>query len=234
MSGINFKALAEPFPASDIEWRLQSADKGDKGIWARCLAYVTNRAIQNRLDEVCGPENWKNEFQKGPDGGILCGLSIKCDGEWITKWDGAENTDIEGVKGGLSGSMKRAAVMFGIGRYLYNLEEGWAKVSENGKFKGKTKGGVWFKWDPPSLPAWALPKGTQEQPDGQQGTVEPMSQEQVNEITLKLEQYLSTDIWDRDEKLGKKAKAMAQDAMKRGDVQKMADAVNYCKKLEAA
>jgi hypothetical protein len=75
----------------------------------------------------------------------------------VWKWDGAENTEVEGVKGGLSSAMKRAAVQWGIGRYLYDLEEGWAKVHEGGKHSSKAKDGSWFKWDPPDLPAWALP-----------------------------------------------------------------------------
>jgi hypothetical protein len=124
------------------------------------LAYVTNRAIMNRLDEVCGPENWKNEFKAAPDGGILCGISIKVGDEWVTKWDGAENTDIEAVKGGLSGAMKRAAVQWGIGRYLYKLEESWINANENGAYRGKTKDGTPFKWDAPALPSWVLPKGS--------------------------------------------------------------------------
>ena len=41
-----------------------------------CLAYVTNRAIMERLDAVCEPQNWKNEFKPAPEGGILCGISI--------------------------------------------------------------------------------------------------------------------------------------------------------------
>ncbi|WP_263317101.1 Rad52/Rad22 family DNA repair protein, partial [Enterobacter hormaechei] len=63
------------------------------------------------------------------NGGVECGISIKVEGEWITKWDAAENTQVEAVKGGRSGAMKRAAVQWGIGRYLYNLEEGFAVVS---------------------------------------------------------------------------------------------------------
>ena len=158
---MDLSKLKEPFPYEDIEWRLQSCDKGKSGFWGKCLAYVTNRAICNRLDEVCGPENWKNEFDKAPDGGVLCGLSIKVGDEWITKWDGAENTNIEAVKGGLSGAMKRAASTgWGIGRYLYNLEESWVEVTEKGKYSGKTKGGEWFHWNPPALPAWALPGGS--------------------------------------------------------------------------
>lgn len=157
--------LKEPFPANEIEWRLQQCGTGSKGIWAKCLAYVTNRAICNRLDEVCGAENWKNEFTKAPDGGVLCGISIKCDGEWVTKYDGAENTDIEGVKGGLSGSMKRAASTgWGIGRYLYNLDEGWANVCDDGKYMGKTKDGKTFRWNAPTLPSWALPNGEKSEP----------------------------------------------------------------------
>lgn len=159
MSEINFKKLAEPFPAKDIEWRLQSCGETNGKIWGKVLAYVTNRAIQQRLDDVCGPENWKNEYTKGPDGGILCGISIRYNGEFITKWDGAENTQVEAVKGGLSDSMKRAAVQWSMGRYLYNLKDNWAVVSEKGIYSGKTKENKWFKWNPPKLPAWAVPDG---------------------------------------------------------------------------
>jgi hypothetical protein len=87
----------------------------------------------------------------------MCGLSIRVGDEWVTKWDGAENTDVEGVKGGLSGAMKRAAVQWGIGRYLYALEETFAVISERGRFRGRTKDQKLFRWDPPELPDWAVP-----------------------------------------------------------------------------
>ena len=153
--------LAKPFPPSDIEWRIgQAGMKGDK-VWAKVLAYITNRAIMDRLDSVCGPENWRNEFRYEAAGAVLCGLSIKWGDEWVTKWDGAENTDIEAVKGGLSNAMKRAGVQWGIGRYLYDLEEGWATVSESGTHyvpKNEKKGTPAFRWTPPTLPKWALPE----------------------------------------------------------------------------
>lgn len=157
-----FEKLREPFPASDIEWRVQSAGEKDGKVWAMVLAYVTNRAIMERLDTVVGPAFWKNEYAKGPEGGILCGLSIKIDNEWITKWDGAENTEFESVKGGLSSSMKRTAVQWGIGRYLYNLSATFAIVSQNGKHFQQGKQGKYqsFKWDEPRLPDWALPGGS--------------------------------------------------------------------------
>lgn len=156
MSETNFRALQDFFDVDEIEWRLQQAGEKNGKVWAICVPYVTNRAIQTRLDETVGPGNWKNEFRPGPGGGVLCGISVRVDGEWVTKWDGAENTDIEEVKGGLSGAMKRAAVQWGIGRYLYRLEESFGNVHDNGKLRGKTKDGKSFRWDPPQLPAWAL------------------------------------------------------------------------------
>jgi hypothetical protein len=157
---INFRGLQDHFAPDELEWRVQQAGEKNGRIWAIAVAYVTNRAIQARLDEVVGPENWRNEFRPGPDGGVMCGLSIRVGDEWVTKWDGAENTDVEGVKGGLSGAMKRAAVQWGIGRYLYALDECFAQVHENGRFRGKTPeraGGKAFRWDPPALPAEVLP-----------------------------------------------------------------------------
>jgi hypothetical protein len=125
-----------------------------------------------RLDDVCGPENWRNEFRYEQNGAVLCGISIFTripdrEPQWITKWDGAENTDIEAVKGGLSNSMKRAAVQWGIGRYLYDLEEGWAEITDNGAHftpakpdSGNKKGYPAFRWNPPNLPSWAMPNFT--------------------------------------------------------------------------
>lgn len=161
---IDFSKLAEPFPAEDIEWRVQSSGKKGNKIWAKVLAYVTNRAIMERLDTVCGPQNWKNYFEKAPDGGVMCGIAIKCGEEWVTKWDGAPNTQIESVKGGLSGSMKRAGSQWQIGRYLYKLDANWAIVKEGGSHSDKLKDGTWFNWDPPQLPKWAIPEGDTSKP----------------------------------------------------------------------
>jgi hypothetical protein len=168
----DFQKLADPFPPEDIEWRVGRSGMGAKGPWAKVLAYLTSRAIMHRLDSVIGPANWKDEYQKGPEGGILCGISIRCGDEWVTKWDGAENTQIESVKGGLSDSFKRAAVKWGIGRYLYRLEEGWAEIADDndrdayqGEAKDKSGAKVYFKWYPPRLPDFALPAGYNAKPE---------------------------------------------------------------------
>ncbi len=128
----NLRRLQHYFSNADIEWKPVSFTRDKRR--AMAVPYVTNRAIMDRLDQVCGPENWCNQYREGPDGGVLCGLSIRVGDEWITKWDGASNTDIQAVKGGLSASMRRAAVQWGIGRYLYRLPAQWVSVDEKGRF----------------------------------------------------------------------------------------------------
>ena len=156
------KSLQAPFPAEDVEWRAQRSGFKGKKPWALVMPYLTNRAIQERLDEVFGVMGWSNEF-KLVEGGFLCGIRATMDGIYTTKWDGADLTDIESFKGGLSGSMKRSAVQYGIGRYLYNLETVFAdlKSDRSGKFKVKIDGS-YFTYDAPKLPHWALPKPTLE------------------------------------------------------------------------
>lgn len=195
---MNLNLLDEPFATGDIEWRIQQAGKSSNKIWAKVLAYVTNRAIMKRLDEVCGKSGWRNEYRDIPNnGGVECGISIKVDGEWITKWDAAENTQVEAVKGGRSGAMKRAAVQWGIGRYLYNLEEGFAIVSAErapGFHYAKSKEVGVFYWKPPSLPSWALPAGCGDH-HPMDKTVESEQDKTVDadKILLDFTQYASTE-----------------------------------------
>jgi len=157
------KGLQMPFPAEDIEWRVSHAVKGQNGARALVLAYVTNRAIMERLDDVFGIAGWKNEYQEWRGKGVKCTLSCKVDGEWISKEDGADETDMEATKGGFSNSMKRAAVQWGIGRYLYNLDQTWVDIKERGQnyISTTTKNRDQIKgyWDTPRLPKWALPEG---------------------------------------------------------------------------
>ena len=128
-------ALAKPFAPEDLEWRLQNTI--EESMRGMAVPYVTNRAIQNRLDEVC-PENWYNEFKpwhsNGKKDAQLCGIAIYFEGKgFITKWDGAEDSDIEPIKGGLSDSMKRAAYQWGIGRVLYSLDTVWVDIERRGR-----------------------------------------------------------------------------------------------------
>lgn len=146
MSDYNWEELVAPFEAREIKWRIQRKNK--EATKAAFIPYVDARAVQERLDRVVGQENWKNEKpEPGADGGILCGLSIRINDQWVTKWDGAENTQIEAIKGGLSDGFKRSCVLWGIGRYLYGADDIWTTINQFGdslepeklilKFNGK-------------------------------------------------------------------------------------------------
>lgn len=156
---MNLERLKDPFAISDIEWRVQQANAKGAKPWVKVLAYVDARAVQDRLDDVCGPGNWKDEYSHLANG-VICKLSIKIDGEWVTKQNGSPETNIESFKGGISKALVRAASTWGIGRYLYRLESQFAivvsketKDAHYAKVDGKD-----VYWLPPKLPSWALPQ----------------------------------------------------------------------------
>jgi len=125
--------LCAPFPYSEVEAKIQ-VTTGDKTS-GLAVFYINSRAIQNRLDETVGAFNWRNQFTLWHDNSQICGISILNEerGEWITKYDGAENSDIESIKGGLTDALKRAAVLWGIGRYLYQIDGVWVEIEQKGK-----------------------------------------------------------------------------------------------------
>jgi hypothetical protein len=160
---MNLAELAEPFPAEDIEWRIGRC--GQKGkIWAMALAYITARAIHDRLDAVCGPDKWQLRYKEHL-GETVCEIGINVGSSWIWKAGGGDQTQFEAFKGGLSSAEKRAGVPWGIGRYLYNLDETFVETSVSKvagwkyQAKNEKKGVPAFYWKIPDLPKWALPEG---------------------------------------------------------------------------
>lgn len=123
--------LKEKFDEKDLEFRVGAMN--NEKTMGLALAYVQARAIQNRLDEVVGFENWKVSYRE-IQGGFLCTLSIRINDEWISKEDGAGITDYQSIKGGISNAFKRVASSgFGIGRYLYNARDSWYAIKPQGK-----------------------------------------------------------------------------------------------------
>jgi len=109
-----FAALAAPFESHELKVRSQTG---------RQLTYITARTAMNRLDNVLGPENWWDEYVPS-ENSVLCRLTIRLpDGSTLTKCDAggyagmADSGDDD--KSGYSDGFKRAAVKFGVARYLY-------------------------------------------------------------------------------------------------------------------
>jgi len=118
--------LTAPTPPEEIKERraygkggpLSNPDGSPK-----MLSYVDARYVQDRLDEVVGPENWGTSFEDC-NGGVRCTLSINVAGfGWVDKEDVGVPSNIEPVKGAHSDAFKRAAVQWGIGRDLYEERE---------------------------------------------------------------------------------------------------------------
>jgi len=147
---MNLEELKKPLDVSEIDFRIQSINKGR---CATILAYKDARADMNRLDSVVGVLNWKREHTRDNKN---CIVSIWCDDkkQWIAKEDTGTESNAEAQKGLASDSFKRACFNLGIGRELYDypiisilLEEN--EVTEyNGKLRPswdlKLKEWVWF------------------------------------------------------------------------------------------
>ena len=123
-------ALSAPFPGTAISWRVGSTTKDkSKGM---ALAYIDARDVMARLDEVCGPGGWQCRYSH-VGSHVVCDIAVKIGDEWVWKAGGAGATDVEAVKGSLSDALKRAAVLWGIGRYLYDLKSPWVALEQKGR-----------------------------------------------------------------------------------------------------
>lgn len=159
-----FKRLAEPFPSNQVNWRiLKTLDMKEEhkrqfpgatkwGLW---LAYLDARVIQERFDNVLTPARWQVNF-KSDSGIIICEISVKIGDEWIVKADGSHIAEAnrgktlgDASKQGMTEAFKRAAVLWGVGRYLYYLGSTIAPTNDKGRQL------VEF-----ILPSWALPGGS--------------------------------------------------------------------------
>ena len=113
-------ALRAPFPTGVEQYRVGPTWEQDGARWTRPLAYIDARAVFARLDEAVGPDNWASDIERLAPGVYVCRLTV-CG---ITRADVGQAGDNEGEKekSGVSDAIKRAAVQFGVGAYLYERD----------------------------------------------------------------------------------------------------------------
>lgn len=130
---MNLSELKAPFAPDKISWRVGStnADKS-KGM---ALCYIDARDVQDRLDAVCGVMGWQSRYVPMHDKKTVCEIGIysASHNAWIWKSDGAGDSDVEAEKGALSDAFKRAAVKWGVGRYLYDMGSPWVALEPAGR-----------------------------------------------------------------------------------------------------
>lgn len=103
------------------EWH--SSNKPELNLEALKIAFTKEKYDKDGeiIGETFDRKNYSKFIKNYYGDNQICGLSIKIDGEWVTKWDGSDATNTEEIKGGLSDSFKRAATKWGIALYLYLL-----------------------------------------------------------------------------------------------------------------
>lgn len=147
-----------PFPPSRVSWRVGNTnqksvarEKNDpraRPTKGQLLAYIDARDVMERLDKACGFDGWQCRYPISESGLLICEVGVRVAGEWLWRANGAGDTQVEAEKGKCSDAFKRAAVLWGVGRYLYDLDSPWVELDSYGKWKGT-----------PELPPMATPRG---------------------------------------------------------------------------
>ncbi len=129
------ETLSRPFDPREVEVKIQAVNRDRTR--AQVVAYVDARVVLDRLDEAVGPTGWSDSYEVltnslGGEGGriveVKCALTLL----GVTKEDVGEGNSL---KAAFSDALKRAAVKFGVGRYLYRLPKVWADLDERGNIK---------------------------------------------------------------------------------------------------
>lgn len=125
----NLSLLNQPVNAQDIDFRVQSINKGG---YATILAYKDARYDMRILDEVAGVGFWQKDY-KIIDGNLYCGIGVYVQdlGDWVWKWDVGVESNTEKEKGQASDAQKRAGFAWGIGRELYDFPLIQVKLNAN-------------------------------------------------------------------------------------------------------
>ena len=133
--------LAKLKAPMQYQWKIQTKPTSDKK--GLCVAYIDSRDVQDRLDEVCGvlwSENtefiaqWENmvEYKSTISINIQGQIHSRTDiGSFeIEKYNSGGNNNAMAHKGASSDAFKRAAVKWGVGRFLYDLGKQFVTLEE--------------------------------------------------------------------------------------------------------
>ncbi|EEM85987.1 hypothetical protein bthur0012_60310 [Bacillus thuringiensis serovar pulsiensis BGSC 4CC1] len=129
------ESLQAEFPFEQLDWKITHTFESNGRFFAYVAPFVDARAIQDRFDEVFGIDKWQVSYEKWGEKATKCTILVFLNERWISKEDGSEESDYNSVKGGFSNSLKRAAVLWGVGRYLYNIKPHKVELTTQGKGK---------------------------------------------------------------------------------------------------
>lgn len=114
---MNLIDLSKPLAISEIDFRVQSINKGG---YATILAYKDARVDINRLNSVCGLLGWQRSHTRDNKNCIVSVWDVD-NKHWVSKEDTGTESNTEQAKGLASDSFKRACFNWGIGIELYDF-----------------------------------------------------------------------------------------------------------------
>ena len=153
--------LEKPFDPHVVEWRVANTSNNNGNLRGQLVAYADSRAYQDRLNILFTPAGWTRRYdrqfsgqvERGRDQKMVAKVFVTCEltihglgsnsstGEaWCDDDNGGTTAEAQ--------AFKRAASCFGLGRYLYDVEEVWVDLDERKR-----------PLSTPSLPQWATPGG---------------------------------------------------------------------------
>jgi hypothetical protein len=164
------EALSEPFDEEYIQWKPQTITKDKKK--AQAAAYIDTRAAYDRLNDVLGnggwfdlaevtfseefgkKTGWKDDAVVSPVTKCLATIHLGIVGVGLHSGVGEGwGADDNAYTIAFAQALKRAAVPFGMGRYLYDLPKVYHPIDQWKKFEEPL----------PELPDWAKPRKPCEQ-----------------------------------------------------------------------
>jgi hypothetical protein len=152
--------LSEPFDPREIKWRVTHTSKDSRR--GAVIAYADARAYQDRLNTIVTAAGWSSNYhvctltnimrtrgfnKEVMSGKVLstCKVTIEGIGDHSATGEAWADEDCAMTSSDAQ-AFKRACSAFGLGRYLYNLEEVWVDLDEHKQPKRL-----------PQLPKWAMP-----------------------------------------------------------------------------
>jgi hypothetical protein len=154
-------ALAVPFDASLIEWRVMNTTKNGHPMRGQVVPYADQRAYTDRLNALFTPAGWTRKytihtsanFERSNDHKIVAKVLVACEltifglGSHSAVGEEFADNDNAGTAAEAQ-AFKRSCACFGLGRYLYYFTGTWVDLDDRKRPKSV-----------PQLAGWATPAG---------------------------------------------------------------------------
>jgi hypothetical protein len=128
----DLKVLSEPFDEKTIGVKVQSFSK-DK-TKASLVCYVQHTDVYTRIESV--DPAWSSKVTDQSIVGDSCFVRTAVTIKGVTRENTGDGTDF---KSATSDALKRTAMLFGVGRYLYDSETAWVNYNDaTDRFKSWT------------------------------------------------------------------------------------------------